>query len=1196
MHLRIEFDAEGECMVKSKILMYLSLLVLIFVSTLSSSLVYGEEKAPNIMIIHSYDLVYQWTEGQNEGIVKTVLKAYPKANIFIELLDSKRISEDYILTQQKDVFVEKYSDINFDVILTTDDLALSFAIDVRDKLGLDIPIGFSGVGENVIDTLVGQAENVTGVFEARRFTRVIELMGLLQPEVNKVIIINDQSSSSKQLVEKALLGFETLGLKEKYNIESWEDKPYSEILQDVSQLDKNTSVYLISYFMSADGVSKDGKVFCQEIAEASSVPLYSLGEICFGSGVIGGDFLSAQLQGEELGGIAVRLLNGEKVENIPYSTKITSYLGVDENVTRRYGLNTIVLPENTVMTNHKVSFYEAYKLLIWSVSLTFVVLVCLVGVLIIQRQLIRKTNRSLVIQKDELQELFDHVQASEAELQARNEEIEKAYRLIEIGRARYVDLYNSAPVGYCTLDIAGVILEANQTLTTMANVDKQAILNQSLSSFILKEDQENFRTFLDMLLNSELPLTSEHRVNKYGETSFWCSFHAVCCKDVDGTRYILVAISDLSKNKQVEQALRESNERFEQISESVEEVIWLINSGNTETLYANSAYEKVWGRTKKSLYEDPKSFADSIFDADKPVVFAEFEKGLKTGYSSIEYRIVRPDGTLRWVRSRTFPIINENGEVYRQAGTAVDITEYKLIEEKLNQNLKDLLESQRIAKLGTWRLDIGSNQVTWSEELYKMYGFDPSLPVPDYTEHMKLFTEESWNLLTSAMEKTQTTGVPYELELKTVIKDGSNGWMWVRAEAETDLDGRVISVWGAAQDITAYKRVEAELIKSKEEAENANAAKSQFLSNMSHEIRTPMNGFMGILQLMQLTDLSEEQMELMQIANTSANSLLALVNDILDYSKIEAGKMELNINTFNLKRLIQETVALFEISANTAGLLLDADIEEDIPFQLRGDLFKIKQILSNLLGNALKFTRKGKVTLSVSRIEESHDNKVKLIFVVKDTGIGIPQRQLDLLFKRFNQVDNSDTREYGGTGLGLAICKGLVEKMGGEIWVESIEGEGSLFSFTCEIEKANSTIEHSEYNLKVQDRSPLDIKILLADDDLMSRMIIKKFAVGKNWKVTMAENGHEAVEIFSQETFDLVLMDMQMPLMNGYTATQQMRTFEQYIDTRTPIIAVTAFAIAGDYEKCIEAGMDDYLAKPFNLSKLNDMILKWTKN
>ncbi len=657
--------------------------------------------------------------------------------------------------------------------------------------------------------------------------------------------------------------------------------------------------------------------------------------------------------------------------------------------------------------------------------------------------------------------------------------------------------------------------------------------------------------------------------------------------------HFIVMFTEITERKRVEQALMESTERFHQISQTVEEVFYLVNPDNSELLYVNPAFETVWGQSCQSLYDNPKSFLEAIHEGDKKRVLAEFEKSLRSGFFNQEYRIVRPDHSVRWVKARTFPVRNKEGYIYRHTGTAVDITQYKNIETKLKESLKDLLESQRIAHLGTWRLDVETDQVFWSEELYKMYGFNPAFPIPPYAEHQKLFTSESWERLSTALEKTRTLGIAYELELETVIQDGTNGWMWVRGEAEKNLENQITGIWGAAQDITARKLIEFDLIRAKEEAESANSAKTQFLSNMSHEIRTPMNGFMGMLQLLETTALSQEQKELIQIASASSNSLLTLVNDILDYSKIEAGKMTLDVKPFNFRLLITESIDLFKIPANAAGLQIDATIDSDIPVNLSGDSFRLKQVISNLLGNAVKFTTEGSINLRVRAIKQVDENGfVNLEFVIKDTGIGIPKEKQNLLFTRFYQADNSNTRNYGGTGLGLSICEGLVEKMGGDIWVESTVGEGSCFYFTCKMVSASTETQPLETVIN-QMRDHEGITILLAEDDEINRILIQKVALKKGWQVTFAENGEQAVALLQQNDFDLILMDVQMPVMNGFLATQIIRSMERDKGTRIPIIAMTAHALDGDNEKCLEAGMDDYFTKPVNFDVFYAMVEKW---
>lgn len=747
-----------------------------------------------------------------------------------------------------------------------------------------------------------------------------------------------------------------------------------------------------------------------------------------------------------------------------------------------------------------------------------------------------------------------------------------------------------------TIDAAGIVQYISPNVQRFFGWHPYDLIGQEAALHFDSKDLSKLREAFQGLLSQEKAVIT-----------FTC---AMKCKDgslkkieltaknmVDDERLhsILLNYRDITERIEAEIAIRESREKFKQISETVEEVFYLVDPQNSQMLYANSAYEKIWGKSLESLYENPKSFLDAIHEEDKARILEAFVKGLKTGHFNEEYRVVRPDGDIRWVRSKSLPVKNSEGVVYRHTGTAIDITEYKNTQEKLNGYLKDLLESQRIAHIGTWRLDVASNEVVWSEELYKMYGFDPKKPVPPYTEHMKLFTPESWTRLSRALEKTRTLGIPYELELMTVTQSGSNGWMWVRGEAERNASGDIVSIWGAAQDITLYKEAELALLKAKETAEAASAAKSQFLSNMSHEIRTPMNGFLGTLQLLSETHLSEEQEELVEIATQSAKSLLNLVNDILDYSRIESDKMILKEACFDLRTVIMEVVKLFKNSAESVGLKFEVVFSSDIPRQLLGDAFRLKQVLSNLLGNAIKFTPKGKITLEVKAIGQKDLHPTHLMFAVKDTGIGISSENQKSLFTRFSQVDASNTRIYGGSGLGLSICKGIVEKMGGEIWVTSSENKGSTFFFTCRFERAGEEKQAADEDAEKREILQAGVSILLVEDDPISRLIMGKIAQKNNWTIEYATNGKEALKCFIERKFDAIFMDIQMPEMNGYEATEKIRALEKQMPKKTPIIAMTAYAVEGDFERCVMAGMDDYVTKPVDFKGLQLLVDKWCK-
>lgn len=417
---------------------------------------------------------------------------------------------------------------------------------------------------------------------------------------------------------------------------------------------------------------------------------------------------------------------------------------------------------------------------------------------------------------------------------------------------------------------------------------------------------------------------------------------------------------------------------------------------------------------------------------------------------------------------------------------------------------------------------------------------------------------------------------------------------WAFSSAPLGLlpDGRraVISM---AVDVTERKRHEEALKRAKEEAEQANAAKSQFLANMSHEIRTPMTGIMGMTDLTLMTDLSEQQREYLEVVKFSTESLLRILNDILDYSKIEAGKLSLEEMPFRLVEVVDEVIGLFSIVAKQKGLKIRVGFDKSIPATLLGDSFRLRQILSNLLGNAVKFTKHGYVNIRIE-LEEISEKTIKIKFIVLDTGIGIAEDKIECLFKSFSQVDNSNTRQFGGTGLGLAISKKLTELMGGEIGVESKIGEGSQFTFTALFVKTEEKIQgrHQELENKLLGNHERG-KILLVEDDEISRKIVEIILRKKGLEVWIAKNGKEAIEIFNKEIFDLIIMDINMPLLDGYSTVAFLRKKEEILNRHTPVIAMTAYAIKGDREKCLASGMDDYISKPIDVQQLNVMINKW---
>ena len=662
----------------------------------------------------------------------------------------------------------------------------------------------------------------------------------------------------------------------------------------------------------------------------------------------------------------------------------------------------------------------------------------------------------------------------------------------------------------------------------------------------------------------------------------------------DGSRVFTGIILDITEKKLAEKKLEDQRRFYEDILNQIPADIAVFDM-NHAYLFLNPVAIKDPELRKWLIGKRDEDYCQL---KNKPIELAEtrravFNKVIETKkLHSWEEKLVTPEGKINSFLRNMYPVLDEKGEIKLVIGYGLDISERKNIEEKLQINEKRYRDLFNYSQALICTHDMQGRILSVNPAICEALGYSSEelvgkelqsfIPVKDSDKFQPEYLDK-------IAENEKVSGV-----FRVVQKNGNKLFLLYQnyRVKEEGLEPYVI---GFSQDITERVKAENELMLAKKLTEDASHAKEIFLANMSHEIRTPMSGILGIAGLLSKTALDKEQKNYIKLITESANNLLVIVNEVLDIEKIASGKFEFESVHFKISEKITTTIQSFQYKAEEKGLLLDFTNNLPNDLIIQGDPFRLSQILNNLLSNALKFTHEGKIIVSAQLLTKDDDN-VLIHFSVKDTGIGIPDNRLGVIFDPFVQASSDTTRKYGGTGLGLSICKNLVELQGGKIAVSSEENAGTTFTFTLPYPIGKTSLLSDELKVVVDFGELHKCKVLVAEDVELNQFLAKHILESWGIIVDIANNGKEAVESVKLKNYDLILMDIQMPEMDGIVATQEIRKIEDPQKSAIPIIALTANALKGDDQRYLNAGMNDYITKPYTEERLYKVISKFLKS
>ena len=770
-----------------------------------------------------------------------------------------------------------------------------------------------------------------------------------------------------------------------------------------------------------------------------------------------------------------------------------------------------------------------------------------------------------------------------------------------VDAATYAAAFEHAPVGIGLVAPDGRWIHVNSALCKIFGHTDVELRKRDFQSLTHPDDLAQDLEFVsEMLADKRQVLDFEKRyVHRDGHV-IWARVNATLLRDSTGApSHFIAHIEDITERKAAEEILRSREQAANRIADETPAMVWT-TTADKSCEHFNRKYLDFTGFSLEECQDGGWMSAIHPDDREEAVEICMQNFDAHTPFRH-RHRLRRHDGVYRHVEDAGSPTFDDDGNFKGFVGVYTDLSEALASEARATELAERLGIATEAAQIGVWDRDVRSGKTYWDGLMAEIFGIE--LPEDSCVNF------ETWRSLVHKDDVEDAVrnfeiAIEGKREFDTVYRiDHSDlGVRYIRACAQIirDFDGNAIRVIGVNWDVTSQQEREADIRAAMESAEEANRAKSTFLATMSHEIRTPLNGIIGFTQLLLDSDPPATLKPLAHPILAGGESLLAIINDILDYSKIEAGHVDLERLNFSVETILYETVELLGPKASEKQLTVNLNISPTLPNRVIGDPNRIRQIIVNLLSNAIKFTSEGEITID-ARARPIIGGRAAVSVSVIDTGIGIPPEKRPSLFEPFNQLDASTNRRFGGTGLGLAISKRLVNAMDGELTVKSEPGEGTTFKVSLPLILATEDVEFAPMAKSVSQRiipihpvsnNALKLRLLVAEDNEINQRLICNILGRMGFaQVSLVDNGREAVDLVEREEIDAVLMDCQMPVMDGYEAARLLRER----GFKGTIIALTAAALSGDRERVLEAGMDDYLTKPLRPDLLAEAIERLVK-